>query len=356
VLYELLYPLTPYFSPFNLFQYITFRGAFAGLTSLVLVLLFMPLFIKKVPLRERISEDVPRNHMAKGGTPSSGGIVMVTAVVLASLLWAKLSSLVGIALFTTVYMGLMGLWDDIAKRRGKKKKGMSKTAKLICQFALSVGVIFGLLWVFPDHAFSIQLPFVKNILLNISYFYVIFAMLIFVGTTNAVNLTDGLDGLAAGAALPVFAAMGIIAYAAGNAKISEYLSILHVPGAGELTIIAAALLGALLGFLWFNAHPAEVFMGDTGSQALGGALGIIAMLTKHEIVLLIAAGLFMAEALSVMMQVAYFKATHGKRIFLCSPLHHHYEKKGWPENRIVVRFWIVSVMFCILAIATLKIR
>ncbi len=356
MLYELLYPLKTHFFGFNLFQYISFRAAFAGLTSLVSVLTFMPVFIRKVRLNERISEDVPERHKQKEGTPSSGGIVMVVALLVSTLLWAKLSPFIFIGLGVIAYMAVMGLWDDIAKRRGNKKKGMSKRAKLFWQFLLSIGVVMGLVWVYPQGPFNVQMPFVKNLLLNIGYFYVLFAMFVFVGTTNAVNLTDGLDGLAAGAALPVFIAMGIIAYAAGHAGISEYLGIIHVPGSGELAVIAAGLVGALLGFLWFNAHPAEVFMGDTGSQALGGALGIIAILTKHELTLAIAAGLFLAESLSVMIQVAYFKATHGKRVFLCAPLHHHYEKKGWPENRIVVRFWIVSVIFSILALASLKIR
>ncbi len=356
MLYELFYPLTPHFTPFNLFYYITFRTAMSALTSGALVFLFMPLFIKRFSLQERISEDVPQNHMRKEGTPSSGGIMMLIGIILSSFLWARPVALVGIALFSIIYMGIVGLADDIIKRRGKKKKGMGKWWKLLFQFVLSVLVVLGLAWAYPDGAFLVQLPFAKNILLNIGYFYVLFAMLLFVWTTNAVNLTDGLDGLAAGAALPTFAALAAIAYAAGHIKLSSYLAILYIPNAGELAVLAGAILGALLGFLWFNAHPARVFMGDTGSQALGAAMAIIAILTRHEIVMIIASGLFMLEALSVLIQVGYFKLTRGKRVFLCAPIHHHYERKGWDEATIVVRFWIISILFALLALSTLKIR
>lgn len=356
MLYELLYPLTPHFTPFNLFYYITFRAAMAALCSGILVLLLMPVFIKKFSLRERISEDVPGNHLSKEGTPSSGGIVMLVGIAVASLLWARPQPLVGIALFSILYMGLVGLVDDIIKRRGAKKKGLGKWWKLLFQFILSVGVILGLAWAYPQGAFLVQMPFAKNLLLNIGYFYVLFAMLLFVWTTNAVNLTDGLDGLAAGAALPVFGALAAIAYAAGHIKLSSYLSILYIPNAGELAVVTGSVLGALLGFLWFNVHPARVFMGDTGSQALGSAMAIIAILSKHEIVMVIAGGLFMLEALSVLIQVGYFRATRGRRVFLCAPIHHHYERKGWPEPTIVTRFWIISVFFALLALSTLKIR
>ena len=356
MLYELLYPLTPHFTPFNLFHYITFRAAMSALTSGILVLILMPVFIRKFSLRERISEDVPGNHISKEGTPSSGGIVMLVGVIVASLLWARPQPLVGIALFSIVYMGLVGLVDDIIKRRGAKKRGMSKWWKLLFQFILSVGVVLGLAWAYPQGAFLVQMPFAKDLLLNIGYFYVLFAMVLFVWTTNAVNLTDGLDGLAAGAALPVFGALAAIGYAAGHIKLSDYLAILYIPNAGELAVVAGSVLGALLGFLWFNAHPARVFMGDTGSQALGAAMAIIAILTKHEIVMVIAGGLFMVEALSVLIQVGYFRATRGRRVFLCAPIHHHYERKGWPESTIVTRFWIISAFFALLALSTLKIR
>jgi len=356
MLYELLYPLTPHFTPLNLFQYITFRSAMSALFSGALVLLLMPTFIRRFSIRERISEDVPENHISKEGTPSSGGIVMLIGIIVSSLLWAKPVPLVWIALCSVLYMGMVGLADDLIKRRGEKKRGMGKWWKMLLQFILSVGVVLGLAWAYPKGAFLVQLPFAKNILLNIGYFYAVFAMILFVWTTNSVNLTDGLDGLAAGSAVPVFGALAAIAYAAGHIKLSEYLSILYIPSAGELAVIASSVLGALLGFLWFNAHPARVFMGDTGSQALGSAMAIIAILTKHEIVMIIAGGLFMMEALSVLIQVGYFKLTRGKRVFLCAPIHHHYERKGWPETTIVIRFWIISVFFALLALSTLKIR
>ncbi|MGC8893263.1 MAG: phospho-N-acetylmuramoyl-pentapeptide-transferase [candidate division WOR-3 bacterium] len=356
MLYEIFYPLTPHFTPFNLFYYITFRAAMSALTSGALVFLLMPAFIKRFSLPERISEDVPGNHIHKEGTPSSGGIVMLIGILVASLLWARPVALVGIALFAVLYMGLVGLADDIIKRRGQKKKGMGKWWKLLLQFVLSVLVMLGLAWAYPNGAFLVQMPFAKNLLLNIGYFYALFAMILFVWTTNAVNLTDGLDGLAAGAAIPVFGALAAIAYAAGHIKISSYLAILYIPSAGELAVISGGVLGALLGFLWFNAHPAKVFMGDTGSQALGAAMAIIAILTKHEIVMVIAGGLFMIEAMSVLIQVGYFKLTRGKRVWLCAPIHHHYERKGWHESTIVIRFWIISILFALLALSTLKIR
>ncbi|MEO0158759.1 MAG: phospho-N-acetylmuramoyl-pentapeptide-transferase [candidate division WOR-3 bacterium] len=354
--YELFYPLTPHFSPFNLFQYITFRAAMAALTSGFLVMAVLPWFIRRRILPERISEDVPREHTHKEGIPSSGGIVILMGVLISSILWARPQPLVWIALFSVAYMGIVGLADDLIKRKGDKKKGLSKWWKLLLQFILSVLVVFGLAWAYPQGAFLVQMPFAKNLLINIGYFYALFATLLFVWTTNSVNLTDGLDGLAAGAAMPVFAALGAIAYAAGHIKLSSYLAIIYIPGAGELTVISACVLGALLGFLWFNAHPARVFMGDTGSQAIGAAMAIIAILSKHELVMIIAGGLFMAEALSVAIQVGYFRLTKGKRVFLCAPLHHHYEYKGWKESTIVTRFWIISILCSLFALSTLKIR
>ena len=356
MLAELLYPLRDAFVGFNLFKYITFRTAGAAVTALLLTLLLLPPFIKRFSIPERISEDVPERHLSKEGTPSSGGVVIVLAVLLSALLWAKPVLPTWLAVGSTLYLGLMGLADDLLKRRGDKKKGMSKRVKLLLQLVLAVLVALGLYYAYPEKAFLVQFPFVKTLYLNLGFFYALFILFVFVGTVNSVNLADGLDGLAAGAAVPVFVALGGMAYAAGHLKLSSYLQVLYLPGAGELAVFAGAVLGALMGFLWFNAYPAEVFMGDVGSQALGGAMAITAIMAKQEITLAIAAGLFVLEALSVIIQVAYFRLTGGKRVFRCAPLHHHFELGGWPEPKVVVRFWVLSALFATFALATLKLR
>ncbi len=356
MLSEVLYPLRDAFIGFNLFKYITFRTAGAAITSLVLTWILLPPYIKRFAIPERISEDVPENHRAKEGTPSSGGIIILAAVLVATLLWARPLLITWLAVGSMAYLGLMGLADDLLKRKGDKKRGMPKRVKLLFQFTLAVLVAIGLYYAYPDKAFVLQFPFVKTLYLNLGFFYALFILFVFVGTVNSVNLTDGLDGLAAGAAVPVFVALGGMAYAAGHAKLSAYLQVLNLPGAGELAVFSGAVLGALMGFLWFNAYPAEVFMGDVGSQALGGAMAMVAIGAKQEITLAIAAGLFVLEALSVIIQVAYFRLTGGKRVFRCAPLHHHFELGGWPEPKVVVRFWVLSALFATFALATLKLR
>ena len=356
MLAELLYPLRDYFIGFNLFKYITFRTAGAAVTALLLTWALLPPFIRRFSIPERISEHVPERHKVKEGTPSSGGIIILFSVLLATFLWAKPILPTWLALGSMAYLGAMGLADDVLKRKGDKKRGMPKRVKLAFQFALAVLVALGLYHAYPEKAFLLQVPFAKFLYINLGFFYALFILFVFVGTVNAVNLTDGLDGLAAGAAAPVFVALGGMAYAAGHAKLSSYLQILHLPGAGELAVFSGAVLGSLLGFLWFNAYPAEVFMGDVGSQALGGAMAIVAIMSKEELTLAIAAGLFVLEALSVLVQVAYFRATGGKRVFRCAPLHHHFELGGWPEPKVVVRFWVLSALFATFALATLKLR
>lgn len=359
--YQLLFPLRDKFFAFNIFRYISFRTFSAALTAFVLTLLLLPVFIKKMKNTghtERISEHVPQGHKKKEGTVTSGGLVFLPVVLISVFLWAiPWNPFVYLSLFVLLYLGILGYVDDRMKKRGHKKGGLSQKAKLLYQTILSVFVLFCIYRLYPtEYATSTQVLFFKNVFLELGVFYLLLVIFVFVGTTNAVNLTDGLDGLAAGASLPPMAVMLVVAYVTGHRILSNYLNILYIPGIGELSVFAGALIGALTGFLWFNSYPAEVFMGDTGSQALGGSLGILAILTKQELLLAVAGGLLVIEALSVILQVAYFRSTGGKRIFKKAPLHHHFEEKGWAEPKIVVRFWIISLVFAIIAISTLKIR
>ncbi|RKZ02217.1 MAG: phospho-N-acetylmuramoyl-pentapeptide-transferase [Candidatus Hydrothermota bacterium] len=370
MLYHLLYPLRDIFFGFNVFRYITFRAAYAAVVGFIVTVWLVPKIIKwseRHALKERISEDVPERHRVKEGTPSSGGLAFIAGVTIAVVLFAKLTNpFIWVALGTTIYLGIMGFIDDKIKLMGHKKRGMSKRWKLILQSVLALAVFAFIFLKYPegvkfngeivDARTVIHSLFFKRVWINLSFFYPIFLLFVFVGTTNAVNLTDGLDGLAAGAALSPIAAFTIVAYVEGHVKIAHYLHVLFIPGIGELSVFGAAFFGALLGFLWYNCHPAEIFMGDTGSQALGGALAIMAILTKQEVLLAIAGGLFVIEAVSVIIQVIYFRRTGGKRFFLRAPIHHHFELKGWPEPKIVVRFWLISLIFALFAISTLKVR
>jgi phospho-N-acetylmuramoyl-pentapeptide-transferase len=361
VLYHLLLSLQDLFSPLNIFRYITFRTACAALTSVILTLVLLPRFthlVRRKGFTERISEHAPENHAAKGGTPTSGGIVFLFASVLSTALWADVvNPFVLLSMFATIWLGFWGYIDDRVKQRGEKKKGLSKSVKFGGQLILAVLVLLFLKQVFPaDYATKTQALFLKNTYLELGIFYFLFIVFVFVGSTNSVNLADGLDGLAAGAALAPMTVMLVVTYIAGHKVISEYLNVLHVPAAGELTVFAGAFLGCLSGFLWFNTHPASIFMGDTGSQALGGALGILGILSKQEILLAIAMGFFVLETISVIIQVICFRCTDGKRVFRRAPMHHHFEELGWPESKVVVRLWIISGFFAILALATLKVR
>ena len=359
MLYHLLSPYASKWIGFNLFRYITFRAFMGAVTAFVITVVVMPVFIrwaKKHGHRERISEDVPEIHEKKEGTPTSGGIVFVSSVIFSVLLWARWDTLfTWAALIAISWTLLIGFIDDMMKFRGEKKKGMSKKMKLTLQFILSL-VIFGFVYkIYGEFAVDTQTLFFKNLFISLGWFYPIFMVFVFLGATNAVNLTDGLDGLAAGAALAPLGVLMVVAYIQGHAVLSKYLNLIFAPGSGELSIVAATFIGSLLGFLWYNAHPAEVFMGDSGSQGLGGCLAILAILTKQELLLAVAGGLFVIEALSVIIQVISYKRW-GKRVFLIAPIHHHFEKLGWAENKIVVRFWVLSMVFSIIAIATLKIR
>ena len=356
-----------HWSGFNLLKYLTFRTG-AGLFTAQLVAVAMgSRFIRWIRARQGRgqpirTDGIERHILEKAGTPTMGGFMILAGVIVSTLVWADLSNLyVWIVLMVTAGYGALGFMDDYAKVTKQTTAGLSGRQKLVAQFGLAalatvLVVVFGAREPgAPAFATSLAFPIVKNLLLNLGWFYVLFGVLVIVGASNAVNLTDGLDGLAIVPVMIAAAAFGVISYLVGNRVFAQYLEVYFVPGSGELAVLCGALIGAGLGFLWYNAPPAKIFMGDTGSLALGGCLGSIAVCTKHEIVLAIVGGLFVAEALSVMIQVGYYKRTK-KRIFLMAPIHHHFEKLGWAESTVVIRFWIVSLVLAILGVATLKLR
>ena len=362
MLFNLLPAFADDFQFFNLFRYLTFRAGGAVITALILSFVLGPSLIrwlkKKQGEGQPIREDGPESHLlTKRGTPTMGGVLILFSLTVSTLLWADLSNLyVWTVLLVTGGFGLIGFADDYLKLTKRNTKGLSGKLKLVAQLAIS-GSAAAVIMTTADPALAtgVSVPFFKDLLIDLGILFIPFAMIVMTGSSNAVNLTDGLDGLAI---VPVMIAAGVfalIAYLAGNTVFSEYLQILYVPGAGELAIICASLCGASLGFLWFNAPPAMVFMGDTGSLACGGALGAIAVVAKHELVLAIVGGLFVLETLSVIVQVASFKLT-GKRVFRMAPLHHHFEKKGWAEPTIVIRFWIIASVLALAGLATLKLR
>ena len=346
---------------FNLFRYITFRAGGAFFTALVFGFLFgrplINLLRQKQKHGQPIRDDGPEGHIiSKAGTPTMGGVLILGALVTSSLLWARLDEgFVWMLLFVTVAFGAIGFIDDYQKVTRNSHAGVSGRARLAIGFAIAAIAGFWAIWLHPEPLQNhLAIP-VVSLLLNLGILFVPFAMLVIVGSANAVNLTDGLDGLAIMPVMIAAGSLGVIAYAVGRTDFTEYLGINYVPGTGEILIFTAGLIGGGLGFLWYNAPPAAVFMGDTGSLALGGALGAIAVATKHEIVLAIIGGLFVVEALSVIIQVFYFKMT-GKRVFLMAPIHHHFEKKGWTESQVVIRFWIVAVILAMIGLSTLKLR
>jgi len=346
---------------FNLFRYITFRAGGAFMTALVFGFLFGPPLINVLRKRQGkgqpIRSDGPEGHVSKSGTPTMGGLLIVGALMTSSLFWARLDNpYVWLVLFVTMAFGLIGFWDDYSKVAKQTSSGVPGRVRLLLGFAIAaVAAVWATLFHPAELQNQLAFPFFKDALFNLGVFFVPFAMIVVVGAANAVNLTDGLDGLAIMPVMIAATALGIIAYAVGRVDFTEYLDVHYVPGTGEIFIFVAGLVGGGLGFLWYNAPPAAVFMGDTGSLALGGALGAIAVVTKHEIVLAIVGGLFVAEALSVIVQVLYFKRT-GKRVFLMAQIHHHYEKKGWAEPQIVIRFWIIALILAMIGLATLKVR
>ncbi|MDG5468111.1 phospho-N-acetylmuramoyl-pentapeptide-transferase [Deltaproteobacteria bacterium IMCC39524] len=358
MLYHLLYPLHTEFSVFYVFRFITFRTIYAAITALVISFLLGPWLIEKLSalqMGQSIRKLGPESHFKKEGTPTMGGALILFAIVLPTLLWADLTNLyVWLTLLVTVGYGIIGFVDDLLKVRLKNSDGLSPRKKMFWQMLIAFGV--GLvLMTYPGFQTTLAFPFFKGFNPDLGWFYVPFAMLVIIGASNAVNLTDGLDGLAIG---PVIIAAGtylLFAYVAGHATLSDYLQITGVTGAGELSVLCGSMIGAGLGFLWFNTYPAQVFMGDVGSLSLGGAIGTIAVITKQEIVLVIVGGIFVMEALSVIVQVASFRL-YGKRIFRMAPIHHHFELKGWPEPKIIVRFWIISIILALIGLSTLKLR
>ena len=361
MLYQLLYPLHEHIGAFNVFRYITFRSALATLTALVISLGLGRFLIQKLrtlQIGQHIREEGPRSHYAKSGTPTMGGILIVVSVVIPVLLWADLSNIfVWLAAGSMVAFGLIGFVDDYRKLARRHNLGLSARAKLTWQIivAAAIGVILVSLAENELFTTRLSLPFLKQWTPDLGWFYVVFIVMVIVGAANAVNLTDGLDGLAVGSVLIAASTFAILSYVVGHAVAAGYLGIINVKGTGELTVFCAALVGACLGFLWYNCNPAEVFMGDTGSLAAGGALGAISVVAKHELVLAIVGGLFVLETVSVIVQVASFKMT-GRRVFRMAPLHHHFEKKGWAEPTIVIRFWIIAAILALAGLATLKLR
>jgi phospho-N-acetylmuramoyl-pentapeptide-transferase len=362
VLFFLLVPLKQYAFFFNVFRYITVRTALSGLTALLISLLLGPWIIKlikKYQLQEEIRPDGPKSHLEKKGTPSMGGILIISATLIPTLLWADLkNSYVWLAMFTMVSFGILGFWDDYLKIKKKKSLGLIIRHKLVFQILLSavVGIVLVYLGLRGEFNLHMSFPFFKKWALYLGWFYMPWIMLILVSSSNSVNLADGLDGLAIGLMFISASAFTALSYTAGHALWSQYLNIDQVPQAAELTVFAGALAGACLGFLWYNCHPAQVFMGDVGALSIGGTIGLGFILIKQEFLLFMVAGVFVLEALSVLIQVSYFKMTGGKRVFRMAPLHHHFELIGWSEEKVVIRFWIAAIIFALFSLTTLKLR
>ncbi|OQY13913.1 MAG: phospho-N-acetylmuramoyl-pentapeptide-transferase [Desulfobacteraceae bacterium 4572_19] len=359
MLYHFLYPLHTEITFFNLFRYITFRTIYGGLTAFLICFLLGPFVIRqlsKMQVGQFIRDDGPESHLKKAGTPTMGGVLIIFSIVISTLLWTDLSNpYIWIIMLTVVGYFAIGFTDDYLMQVKKRSKGLSAKGKISLQILL--GLIIGyLIYLCPGFDTHVTVPFFKTVSPNLHFGYIFFAAFIITGTSNAVNLTDGLDGLAIGPIVIASVAYMIFAYVAGNIKIANYLQINFAPNCGEVAIVCGIIAGAGLGFLWFNAHPAQVFMGDTGSLPLGAILGAIAVITKQEILLIIVGGLFVMEALSVIFQVIFFKITNGRRIFRMAPIHHHFELKGWKEPKVIVRFWIIAIILAIISLSTLKIR
>lgn len=360
MLYSLLYSLHDWFSPFNVFRYITFRTALAVLTAMLITFILGPRVIKRLrrfSVTQQIRDDGPRTHMGKTGTPTMGGALIIISILATVLLWGDLTNkYILTMIFSLIGFGAIGFIDDYLKVVKRDSKGLRGCYKFGAQVLLALAISM-FLYMNPKDPYNdvLSIPFFKKWLFDLGWFYVPFSIVVIVGSSNAVNLTDGIDGLAVGLVGIAVLATGILVYISGNFKFSQYLQVLYIPGTGELTVFCGAILGASLGFLWYNSYPADVFMGDVGSLSLGGVLGTLAVITKQEIVLAVVGGIFVIETLSVVFQVALFKLT-GKRIFRMAPIHHHFELKGWPEPKVIVRFWIVGIMLALLSLATLKLR
>ena len=364
MLYYLLYPLREYFFVFNVFKYITFRVAFSSITAFLVTVVFAPPIIRKLEklkigevVRRKECPDLYDQHKEKEGTPTMGGILILLGVFLSTILWADIkNSFVLLALLITGWLGIVGFLDDYKKLTSSEsqKRGLSKKTKLLSQ--IIAGVIVGVfLYNHPKASSILEMPFLKDLAIELGIFYIPFVILVITASSNAVNLTDGLDGLAIGCITLAAVAYTGMSYVAGHFNFAEYLGIYHLTEAGELSVFCAAIAGAGLGFLWFNSFPASIFMGDTGALALGGAIGTVAVFIKKEIVLLLVGGIFVAEAFSVLLQIVSYRST-GKRIFKIAPLHHHFEMCGWAEPKVTVRFWIIAIILVLLSFATLKLR
>lgn len=363
MLFELFYSLKEAFFGFNVFKYITFRAALAAITAFLISIIFgkpMVRLLKKYSAHQQIrtENDAPGiydMHKQKAGTPTMGGILIVGALVIATLLWADLKNqFIIICLISTVWLGCVGFIDDFIKIKSRKSKGLGVLSKFTGQIVLGLGVAVYLCYILKFNT-RLDLPFFKNMLIYLGIGFIPFVILVIVGTSNAVNLTDGLDGLAIGCVLTIALAYSGLSYVTGHAHLSDYLNIIYIPGASELTVFCAAIFGAGIGFLWFNSYPATIFMGDTGALALGGAIGVISVLIKKELLLVLVGGIFVFEALSVILQIVSVRCFK-RRIFLMSPFHHHLQLRGWSEPKIIIRFWIVAIILALLSLATLKLR
>jgi phospho-N-acetylmuramoyl-pentapeptide-transferase len=359
MLYKLIYFFHAEISWLNVFRYITFRMILATLCALIILFACGDWVIRKLremQVGQHIREDGPANHKGKAGTPTMGGCLILPVVIVTTLLWGDLNNLyVWLVLFVLCSFGAIGFADDYLKTVRKSSKGLSGKAKFSLQVLAALLVAVSL-YFSPGFDNELNLPFFKNISPDLGAFYILLVVFVIVGASNAVNLTDGLDGLAMGPIIIAFGSYLVFSYLSGNARIANYLGIPYVAGTGELSVLCGAVVGAGLGFLWYNAHPADLFMGDVGSLPLGAVLGTVAVMTKQEIVLVLVGGIFVVETLSVIFQVAYFKMTGGKRIFRMAPLHHHFELKGWPESKVTVRFWIIAIVLALLSFSTLKLR
>jgi len=360
VFLEWIYPLQKYFSAFNVFRYLTFRSAYAAVTALLIAFLFGPTIInrlKNFKFGQSIRADGPESHLVKTGTPTMGGVFIILSVSVAVLLWVDLHNpYAWICLLALLGYGAIGFLDDWLKIKRKNSDGLSAKVKLLLQGLVAVAIVYLLYVNRTENTTMLYLPFFKNPIADLGFFYYPIAIVYILGWSNAVNLADGLDGLATGLTIMALIAFSIITYLTGRPDWSSYLAIPFVRGAGELTVFNLALIGACVGFLWFNGHPAEVFMGDVGSLSLGGVLGVLSLIVKKEVLLFIIGGVFVLEEASVILQVLYFKLTKGKRLFKMAPLHHHFELKGWKETQVVIRFWILGGLFAIIALSTLKIQ
>ena len=359
MLLEFIYPLVKYFTPFNVFQYLTFRGAYAALTTLLFCYILGPRIIqslKQLKVKQAIRQDGPATHLKKAGTPTMGGSFIIAAVVISMLLWQDLrSGKVWLALAAFIAFGIIGFIDDYLKVTKQNSDGLPAWAKLLGQFIVALAVMLVLYNTGEEGSTLLYIPFFKNPVIDLGVLWIPFGVLLIMGESNAVNFSDGLDGLLAGLLILVFITLTILTYLSGRADYSSYLGIPYITGAGELTVLCLALVGACIGFLWFNSHPAEIIMGDVGSLSLGGIVAVISLIIKKEILILIIGGVFVLEIASVIIQVVSFKLRK-KRVFKMAPIHHHFELCGWPETKVVIRFWILGGLFAIIALSTLKIQ